>query len=634
MPTLSSIRTSIENSNSLVLDEHVKNGIFCKNKHGRVMVYAGGFSVAYPYVNKGEKWAFRCWHADLGNMRGHFMKLSQALAKLQLPYFCNFNYVDEGIIVEGKKYPTTRMRWIEGKNLKEYICTYRNDKEKLKNLASNFVKMVTTLHDHHISHGDLQHGNILIDAKDDIYLIDYDSVYVPELDGEFDIIKGLKGYQHPKRSENKMANEKVDYFSELIIYLSILAISENPSLVEKYQIEDSEQLLFSIDDFKDIEHSLVYSDLMQQGGVFPILLKILVDYLKEDDINNLTPFHMLLEQYMKVPKILSFKPSSNELVVNQSYRLTWNVENASKVYLNGELQTSGVCEYVFKPSHIGKYKYELKVENGLETASKILELHVSADVVINISCEPDKLRKGKGEFTTLYWDILNAKSAQLFIGTNSETIPLKGQRKESPQISTTYTIKAIALDGTTKVEKSVTVGVFSESEVVFKSDKAFAYKDVPVTLSWDVKNAIEVKLDGIKVPSAGSKVVTTDIEKKFWLEVTDNFVTKRVPITVKTIPLPMVKTVLLPMPKMEEKIVFQQRIPSPKVQVITNMQGLNVKLRDLDVDLKPSKFNLRKLKPLHPLSIKVGSSLRTRLKTAINIITNNIEYLKFESDGK
>ena len=268
---------------ALILDTFIKNGTFHELPTGDVEMYTGGFTLVFPVKVNGEKWAFRCWYVDLGNMRSHFQTLSGVFSKLRLPYFCDFAYIDDGIVVGGKKYPTTRMRWIEGKNLKQYICANRNDKKKIKNLVNNFVKMITMLHKYHISHGDLQHGNILIDDNDNLFLIDYDSVYVPELQGEADIIKGLKGYQHPKRGDNLLANEKVDYFSELIIYLSILAIAEKSSLVEKYQVEDSEQLLFSFEDFKDLENSQVYVDLMQLGGLFPILLKILSDYLNEDD---------------------------------------------------------------------------------------------------------------------------------------------------------------------------------------------------------------------------------------------------------------------------------------------------------------------------------------------------------------
>lgn len=331
---------------------------------GDVEMYTGGFTLVFPVNVNDEKWAFRCWYVDLGNMRSHFQILSQVITKLNLPYFCDFAYVDDGIVVDGKKYPTTRMRWIEGKNLKEYICANKNNTEKLKNLAIKFVKMITALHKYHVSHGDLQHGNILIDSNDEIFLIDYDSVYVPELDGECDIIKGLKGYQHPKRGENKRANEKVDYFSELIIYLSIVAIAEKPEFVEKYHIEDSEQLLFTNDDFLDIGHSQVYEDLMELGGIFPVLLKILVDYLKEDDINELVSFPCLIQQYLKKPQILDFRSEYNEFIVGNTYTLFWNVENVTSIYLNDKKLDLNAKETVVTPSQTGEIKYELKVDNG------------------------------------------------------------------------------------------------------------------------------------------------------------------------------------------------------------------------------------------------------------------------------
>lgn len=635
MPTLPSIRTSIENNQSLVIDSFARQGIFRRDKRGRLVAYTGGFSVVYPFEYNNEVWAFRCWHADLGNLRGHFLTLSSALSKLNLPYFCSFTYVDEGIVVEGKKYPTTRMKWIDGKKLKEYICIHKNDKNKLKNLANNFVKMITTLHKYHISHGDLQHGNILIDDNDNLFLIDYDSVYVPELQGEADIIKGLKGYQHPKRGDNLLANEKVDYFSELIIYLSILAIAEKSSLVEKYQVEDSEQLLFSFEDFKDLENSQVYVDLMQLGGLFPILLKILSDYLDEDDICNLEPFTTLVDKYTKEPKIKSFRASSDYLVVGQSYKLTWEVNDASRVYLNGKKIPATVCECEVRPLHIGLKSYELKVENGLKTVAAKLSVNVVENVRIEVGLSLKKLRKRKMQASLLQWDVQNAKKVTLeTTDGDSELIPLNGEKKCSPNVSTTYTIKAMALDGITEVSKSVSIGVFAESEVLFKADKTFTFKEVPVTLSWNVKNAKSVSLENETVPLVGKKVVTTDKEKCYVLEVEDEFGTKQVPLTIKTIPLPQIKTVLLPLPKLEKTVQVQHNIPAPKVELNVQMQELSVDMQGVNVNLNPAAIKFAKLNSLHPLSIKIGSSLRSRIKTAIDIIMNKVEHLKFESDEK
>lgn len=635
MPTLTSIRTSIENNQSLVIDSFARQGIFRRDKRGRLVAYTGGFSVVYPFEYNNEVWAFRCWHADLGNLRGHFLTLSSALSKLNLPYFCSFTYVDEGIVVEGKKYPTTRMKWIDGKNLKKYICIHKNDKDKLKNLANNFVKMITTLHKYHISHGDLQHGNILVDDNDNLFLIDYDSVYVPELQGEADIIKGLKGYQHPKRVDNLLANEKVDYFSELIIYLSILAIAEKSSFVEKYQVEDSEQLLFSFEDFKDLENSQVYADLKLLGGFFPILLKILLDYLDEDDICNLKPFTTLVDKYTKEPKIKSFRAPSDCFVIGQSYILIWEVDDASNIYLNGKKVPATMREYKVHPLNIGNESYELKVENGLKTAVVQLSVNVVENVRIEVGLSLKKLRKRKMQASLLQWDVQNAKKVTLeTTDGDSELIPLNGEKKCSPNVSTTYTIKAMALDGITEVSKSVSIGVFAESEVLFKADKTFTFKEVPVTLSWNVKNAKSVSLENETVPLVGKKVVTTDKEKCYVLEVEDEFGTKQVPLTIKTIPLPQIKTVLLPLPKLEKTVQVQHNIPAPKVELNVQMQELSVDMQGVNVNLNPAVIKFAKLNSLHPLSIKIGSSLRSRIKTAIDIIMNKVEHLKFESDEK
>lgn len=615
---------------TLILDDFIKNGTFSMLPTGDVEMYTGGFTLVFPVNVNDEKWAFRCWYVDLGNMRSHFQILSQVITKLNLPYFCDFAYVDDGIVVDGKKYPTTRMRWIEGKNLKEYICANKNNTEKLKNLAIKFVKMITALHKYHVSHGDLQHGNILIDSNDEIFLIDYDSVYVPELDGECDIIKGLKGYQHPKRGENKRANEKVDYFSELIIYLSIVAIAEKPEFVEKYHIEDSEQLLFTNDDFLDIGHSQVYEDLMELGGIFPVLLKILVDYLKEDDINELVSFPCLIQQYLKKPQILDFRSEYNEFIVGNTYTLFWNVENVTSIYLNDKKLDLNAKETVVTPSQIGEIKYELKVDNGFYSVAQTLCLNVCEGVVIDLKVEQNKLRAGKHENTLLSWNVRNARYAYLQIESDFKQVPMQDTRLIMPTKTTVYTIKAIALDGIMEVFKSLMVEVCPESEVVFKSDKKFTFKDVPVTLLWETKNAKEVKLDGILVSNTGSKVVKTDCEKTFVLGVTDEFGTKEASLEVKMLPLPLIKTVMFPMPKLEENINIQQRIPAPIVRLNTNIQKPNVKLRGLDFGI----MKLVGLKPLLPLSIKLGSSLRSRLSTAIDIITNNVKHLKFVSDEK
>ena len=241
MPTIPSIRTSVENKDVLVLDYHAKNGTFERDARGRLIAYTGGFSVVFPYrTANGEKWAFRCWHSDIKNTKKRYETISDTIKKANLSFLCEFQYIDKGINVEGNIYPTTRMRWIDGITIKDYICQNRNSKGLLIALADNFLKMTQALHAQSLAHGDLQHGNILVDNNHQLYLVDYDSFYCPQLKGEADTVTGLADYQHPARISNKSVSEKLDYFSELIIYLSILAIAEDPSLVDKYKVADAD----------------------------------------------------------------------------------------------------------------------------------------------------------------------------------------------------------------------------------------------------------------------------------------------------------------------------------------------------------------------------------------------------------
>ena len=279
MPTIPNIRTSVENKDVLVLDSHAKNGTFERDARGRLIAYAGGFSVVFPYrTTSGEKWAFRCWHSDIKISKKRYETISDAIKKANLSFLCEFQYIDKGINVEGNIYPTTRMRWIDGMTIKDYICQNRNSKDLLIALADNFLKMTQALHSQALAHGDLQHGNILVDRNHQLYLVDYDSFYCPQLKGEADTVTGLADYQHPARISNKSVSEKLDYFSELIIYLSILAIAEAPSLVDKYKVADADRLLFSKEDFVDIKNAPIYKDIYSLGNEFSRMLAVLEDF--------------------------------------------------------------------------------------------------------------------------------------------------------------------------------------------------------------------------------------------------------------------------------------------------------------------------------------------------------------------
>lgn len=216
-----------------------------------------------------------------------------------LPYFVDFKYVPEGIRVNGIKYPITRMEWVEGVSLREFIEQNLQTPHIFKVVADEFKKMVAALHKHEIAHGDLQDGNILLKRSSngiEIKLIDYDSLFVPTLRGQLDEIRGLPEYQHPKRIGGGQANKKVDYFSELVIYLSFLGLSEKPDLWTQFADENrvDRGLLFSKKDFEDPDQSDAFQELEQLSPNIQQLATTLKDFCTKTSIDQLARLEAIL----------------------------------------------------------------------------------------------------------------------------------------------------------------------------------------------------------------------------------------------------------------------------------------------------------------------------------------------------
>lgn len=292
--SISDIVTAVDNN--LFVDSSIKNGSFVRDDKGSLFRKVGGFAINFRLLHDDKMWAIRCWHIPIKESQDHYKKVCSFLEDANLPYLLPTKYIEKGIIhLDGSVAPITQMQWVDGVTIKEYIVTYKNDKERLYQLADNFLNLCKSMHLNHIAHGDLQHGNILIDKKASVFLIDYDSFYAPNMgDKKRDEITGLKDYQHPARTKNKFANDKLDYFSELIIFLSIVAIAENPKLADIYKIATAEHLLFTSADFSDVRNSNIYKDVANLGDEFVQLLGILEEYLSENNILNLCPIESYL----------------------------------------------------------------------------------------------------------------------------------------------------------------------------------------------------------------------------------------------------------------------------------------------------------------------------------------------------
>ena len=313
LPTHGEFDSHVRALDRFVNDPCLKGGkprLLKPNKHGiqDLEVYSGGFCRVYPIVLPGNKaYGLRVWHRAIESAEKRYEHIDEYLTRNRLPYFVDCQYVPQGITVKGQLLPILRMEWAKGEPLNLFLEKHVRDSRILLQTASEMVKMFEALHRCNISHGDLQDGNIIIqhakktsgDYSVEIKLIDYDSLCVPSLEGMRSEIVGLEAYQHPQRRKIKKASRKVDYFSELVIYLSLLAYAEDPSLWKGRKQEG--QLLFSGDDFKDPSRSEMLGKLDQLSPSVEYLAGQLRKFCGKD-IAHLSPLEQVVEQAPQSPR--------------------------------------------------------------------------------------------------------------------------------------------------------------------------------------------------------------------------------------------------------------------------------------------------------------------------------------------
>lgn len=283
-----------------ILDPTLAGGYPRKGPDKNLTSYAGGYSSVFPIKMSSNTYALRCWIADIKDLEFRYREISKYLKECDLPYFVDFEFVPEGILVNGTKYPITRMKWAAGETLCNFIEQNLHDARCLKTAAVEFKKMVKTLHTYRISHGDLQDGNIVLnrngrDVK--IKLIDYDSLFVPSLLEQSQTILGIPEYQHPQRFKGGGdGREKADYFSELVIYLSLLSLVEKPALWNQFGNSTEKGLLFTAKDFEEPDQSDVFKVLENLSLDVKQLASTLKDFCRLTSLTQLAPLEAVSQK--------------------------------------------------------------------------------------------------------------------------------------------------------------------------------------------------------------------------------------------------------------------------------------------------------------------------------------------------
>ncbi len=236
----------------------LKGGEIEKDLWGFPRVRSGGFALTYQVSTNHTSYAVRCFHKDSPKRAYRYQKISDYLEKSNLPFFVPVNYILRGVKVGTQSYPITIMPWINGETLEAYIYKNLKNPEKLKLLPEKFTELMKLLSEKRIAHGDLSQQNIMV-KEDQLYLVDYDGLYLPVLEKYPSAEIGHSNFQHPNRNFEHY-NESIDNFSSIVIFLALSALAITPELWTKYEAA-GDGLLFRKKDFLNPYHSELIQEL-------------------------------------------------------------------------------------------------------------------------------------------------------------------------------------------------------------------------------------------------------------------------------------------------------------------------------------------------------------------------------------
>lgn len=265
-PTLEQYNEALQSPQFVLLDPELKQGRLKTTGLGLPLALCGGFALTYTVEVGGRKFALRCFHRESRELERRYQAISARLKQLASPNFLPFEFIPNGIRIQGSTYPIVKMAWAQGRTLAEFLESEHRNTRALHNLREALAKIADFLERNQIAHGDIQPENLMVNADGSVVqLIDYDGMFVDALRGSTATELGQLNFQHPRRQASDF-NERLDRFSFLTMDVALQALASSPSLWARSQSEPS-AVVFRRNDFLVPGASAIFNEVAQLQGV-------------------------------------------------------------------------------------------------------------------------------------------------------------------------------------------------------------------------------------------------------------------------------------------------------------------------------------------------------------------------------
>lgn len=239
---------AVQNPRLVFNDPALAGSVFDLHPLLQIPVPASGTTaVVFKATVSGRSQALRFFTREDASTRQRYTELNAWFDAHQLtPDVATSHWVDDAILVNSRRWPMVQMEWVDGLTLDRHVedLVEADDRPALDGLAGSWRDLLRRTQAARFAHGDLQHGNVLVDTGGRLRLVDFDSSWIAPFAGSNPPTEGgHRNYQPTGRPWGPW----MDTFPGLVIYLSLLALARDPKQWE--QLNDGENLLFGQQDF-------------------------------------------------------------------------------------------------------------------------------------------------------------------------------------------------------------------------------------------------------------------------------------------------------------------------------------------------------------------------------------------------
>ncbi len=267
-PTSIDYAEAMQSPETSFRDPALQNAKVVTNNLGLPQAFAGNFADVYQLQSADgtQNWAIKCFTKKVTGLRERYSEISRHLDRARLPLTVGFEYLEAEIRIRGEWYPILKMEWVSGFTLRDFVQQNLKKPRQLDVLLQVWLKVEPGLRQAQVTHGDLQHGNImLVPGANErtllLKLIDYDGLWVPALADQPPREVGHAAYQHPRRARQNLYTSDVDRFPHLVIACALKCLS-GPRGAELWKTYDTgDNLLFTQPDFENPAKSKLLQEL-------------------------------------------------------------------------------------------------------------------------------------------------------------------------------------------------------------------------------------------------------------------------------------------------------------------------------------------------------------------------------------